>query len=132
MIGSLRLNGSTACMTIDGATDTDVFQEYVRVVLPTPEARRHRGPGKSVPHKNAQTIAPITAAGATVRFLPPYSPDLNLIEMMWSKVKNSLRAAEARTHPDLLCAIGQALQKVSPEDARNWFAHAGYSFIKVL
>lgn len=130
MIGAIRLDGSTACMTIDGATDTDVFQAYVRVVL-SPTLR----PGDIVimdnlsPHKNEQTIALITATGAAVRFLPPYSPDLNPIEMMWSKVKSSLRADEARNHHDLLCAIGHALQKVTSEDARNWFAHAGYSFI---
>lgn len=79
---------------------------------------------RSALDKNEQAIALITAIGAAVRFLPAYSPDLNPI-----KVKNSLRAAEARTHPDLLCAIAQALQSVTAEDARNRFAHSGYSFI---
>ena len=71
----------------------------------------------------------VTAAGASVRFLPAYSPDLNPIEMMWSKVKASLRATEARTHPDLLAAIAQALSRVTAQDAINWFAACGYSFI---
>ncbi len=81
------------------------------------------------PHKNEDTVALITATGASVRFLPAYSPDLNPIEMMWSKVKASLRAAEARTHPDLLAAIGQSLRRVTAQDATNWFAACGYRFI---
>jgi len=130
MISAIRVDGSTACMTIDGATDTDVFQAYVREIL-CPTLR----PGDIVvmdnlaPHKNEQTVALIAAAGASVRFLPAYSPDLNPIEMMWSKVKASLRATEARTHPDLLAAIAQALSRVTAQDAINWFAACGYSFI---
>ena len=130
MVSSVRLDGSTACMTIEGATDTAVFQAYVREVL-CPSLR----PGDIVimdnlsPHKNEQTVALITAAGATVRFLPAYSPDLNPIEMMWSKVKALLRQAEARTPEELQRAIGQALQRVCAQDAAGWFAACGYSII---
>lgn len=130
MISSVRLDGTTACMTIEGATDTAVFQAYVREVL-VPSLR----PGDIVvmdnllPHKHAQTLALIAAAGATARFLPAYSPDLNPIEMMWSKVKALLRKAEARTHADLLTAIASALRAVTAENARGWFAACGYSFI---
>ena len=81
------------------------------------------------PHKNAQTLALIRAANASVLFLPAYSPDLNPIEMMWSKVKAFLRKAEARSHPDLINAITQALHAITPQDAANWFAHCGYRFI---
>lgn len=80
-------------------------------------------------HKNAQTVALIEGVGASVLFLPPYSPDFNPIELMWSKVKNLLRGAEARTSEDLLRAVGEALSKVTARDARNWFAHCGYNFI---
>ena len=62
-------------------------------------------------------------------FLPAYSPDLNPIEQMWSKVKTHLRSAEARTEAALVAAIGAALQLVTAQDARNWFATCGYSFI---
>ncbi len=130
MISSIRLDGATACMTIDGPTDTDVFQAYVREVL-CPSLR----PGDIVvmdnlgPHKNVQTLGLIAAANASVLFLPPYSPDLNPIEMMWSKIKALLRKAEARTHPELLEAITHALREISSQDATNWFAHCGYSFI---
>ena len=130
MISSVRLDGSTACMTIEGATDTAVFHAYVREIL-CPTLR----PGDIVimdnlaPHKNEQTVALITAVGATARFLPAYSPDLNPIEMMWSKVKALLRAAEARTAEALQRAIAHALQRVTPQDAAHWFAACGYSII---
>lgn len=130
MISSIRSDGSTACMTIDGPTDAEVFQAYVRTVL-CPTLR----PGDLVvldnlgAHKNEQTLALLRATGAEPRFLPAYSPDLNPIELMWSKVKAKLRAVEARTPPDLLTAIGHALRSVTAQDAVNWFAACGYSFI---
>lgn len=130
MICSIWLDGSTACMTVDGATDTDVFRTYVAEVL-VPKVR----PGDIVvmdnlaPHKSAPTLALLEQAGAQVLFLPAYSPDLNPIEKMWSKVKALLRAAEARSPADLETAISQALARVTAQDAKNWFASCGYSFI---
>jgi transposase len=130
MLSSIRLDGSTACMTIEGATDTEVFRAFVRTVL-CPTLR----PGDLVvmdnlsPHKNDLTLGLIEQAGATVCFLPAYSPDLNPIEKMWSKVKQFLRSAEARTCAELLAAIAAALQTVTRQDALNWFASCGYSFI---
>jgi transposase len=130
MIGALRWDGPSACVTIDGATDTEVFEAYVRDAL-CPTLR----PGDVVimdnlsPHKGARALGLIAALGAQVRFLPAYSPDLNPIEPMWSKVKASLRQAEARTQPSLLEAIASSFETVTSQDARNWFAHCGYSFI---
>jgi transposase len=80
------------------------------------------------PHKSDPTLALITSAGAQVLFLPAYSPDLNPIEKMWSKIKSLLRTAEARTVADLIIAIGQALAKVTPQDALGWFASCDYNF----
>jgi len=129
MISSIRLDGSTACMALEGTTDTESFRAYVQGVLaPTLQ------PGDIVvmdnlsPHKSDPTLALIAQAGAQVRFLPAYSPDLNPIEMMWSKVKQWLRSVEARTPADLITAIGQALARVTTQDALNWFAHCGYTF----
>lgn len=129
MMSSIRLDGSTACMALEGTTDTESFRAYVgQVLLPTLR------PGDMVimdnlsPHKSDPTLALITQAGARVLFLPAYSPDLNPIEKMWSKVKNLLRGAEARTPADLITAIGQALARVTPQDALGWFASCGYSF----
>jgi transposase len=130
ILGSIRLDGSTACMAIEGAADTEIFQAYVRHVL-CPTLR----PGDVVimdnlsPHKSEPTLSLITDAGAQFLFLPAYSPDLNPIEKMWSKVKNYLRSAEARTEAALIEAIGSALLSISRQDALNWFACCGYSFI---
>jgi transposase len=130
MISSIRLDGSTACMTIEGATDTEVFQTYVREVLcPTLRAGDTVVMDNLTPHKCNQTLALITQAGAEVLFLPAYSPDLNPTAKMWSKVKTHLRSAEARTQETLITAIGRALQTITPQDAINWFASCGYSFI---
>lgn len=130
VIGAVRLDGTTACMAIEGATDTEVFRSYVSdVLVPTLRSGDIVIMDNLAPHKSEQTIALIEAAGASAVFLPPYSPDFNPIELMWSKVKAALRAAEARTHESLLTALASALDSISPSDARNWFAHCGYNFI---
>jgi transposase len=129
IIGSIRLNGTTACMAISGATDTEVFRAYVAEVL-VPTLR----PGDLVvmdnlaPHKSEPTLELIAQAGAQVLFLPAYSPDFNPIEKMWSKVKALLRSAQARTPQELITAIGAALAKVTAQDALGWFVSCGYSF----
>jgi transposase len=127
MLGSIRLDGVTSCLVIEGATDSDVFREYVRQVL-GPTLR----PGDIVicdnlaAHRDAEAQKLIEAQGAQPLFLPAYSPDLNPIEMMRAKVKAHLRPAKARTNPDLLAAIGQALQTVLATDAQGFFRHAGH------
>lgn len=130
MLSSIRLDGTTACMTVDGATDTDVFEAFASSVL-APTLK----PGDIVvmdnlsPHKVPQTIALIEQSGASVRFLPAYSPDLNPIEKMWSKVKEALRSAKARTEETLWAAIAAALASVTAQDAIGWFASCGYGII---
>ena len=127
MISSIRLDGSTACMAIDGATSGEVFREYVRQVL-VPTLR----PGDIAvldnlsAHKDREAIQLIESVGAVVRFLPPYSPDLNPIEKMWSKIKEFLRAAKARTLDTLIDAIAAALKTITAQDAKGWFASCGY------
>jgi len=81
------------------------------------------------PHKNDSILTLIEQSGARVRFLPAYSPDLNPIEKMWSKVKQFLRSAEARTGEALVAAVAAALASITPQNAINWFASCGYSFI---
>ena len=128
MISSIRADGSTACMSIDSATDGEVFLAYVANVL-VPALR----PGDIVildnlgAHKNAAVEATIRAAGATVEYLPAYSPDLNPIEKMWSKIKAVLRALKARTSRALNAAIRKAFRSVTPDDALSWFASCGYT-----
>lgn len=130
LIGARRLDGSTACMSIEGAADTPVFNADVRqVLLPTLRAGDLIVMDNLSPHKNEPTLELLAQAGVEVRFLPAYSPDLNPIEKMWSKVKAALRSAEARTAAKLVAALGQALRTVTRQDAINWFASCGYSFI---
>jgi transposase len=130
MISSIRIDGTTACMTMDGPTDAAVFQAYVKEVLgPMLRAGDVVVMDNLSSHKNDGVCELIKERGAQVRFLPAYSPDLNPIEMMWSKVKTSLRNAEARTQRALTKAIASALAAVTTQDARNWYAHCGYSFI---
>ena len=115
-------------MTIEGATNTEVFQAYVREILvPTLRSGDIVVLDNLGAHKNEATLALISAVGAQTRFLPAYSPDLNPIELMWSKVKALLRAAEARSESALLQAIAQALAAVTANDAKGWFTHCGYS-----
>ena len=117
-------------MTIEGATDTEVFRAYVRDVLcPTLRTGDMVVMDNLSPHKNDSILALIEQVGAEVRFLPAYSPDLNPIEKMWSKVKQFLRSAEARTGEALVAVIAAALTTITPQDAINWFVACGYSFI---
>ena len=110
MIGSVRQDGSTACMTVEGAVNAEVFRCYVReILLPTLKAGDILVMDNLSAHKDSQALDLLKSAGVAVRFLPAYSPDLNPIEMMWSKVKALLRKTEARTNEALLLAIGDAI-----------------------
>ena len=129
MISSIRLDGTTACMALEGTTDTEAFRAYVREVLhPALKAGDIVVMDNLSPHKSDDTLKLIVEAGAQVLFLPAYSPDFNPIEMMWSKIKSFLRSAEARTVTDLVNAIGQALARITAKDALGWFTYCGYNF----
>jgi transposase len=128
MISSIRRDGATACLVIEGATDNDVFLTYVRHVLaPTLRSGDCVIMDNLSPHKMPAIQRLIATLGATIRWLPPYSRDLNPIEKMWSKVKALLRAAKARTPHALEAAIARALKSIPPEDAAHWFASCGYT-----
>jgi transposase len=127
LIGALALDGLRTSFTIDAATDADVFHVFVERAL-APTLR----PGDVViwdnlaAHKAPELKAVVESVQATLLPLPPYSPDLNPIEQCWSKVKEFLRAAEARTSEALEQAIAQAFARVTASDARGWFQHCGY------
>jgi transposase len=126
VIAALGLDGVCAPMVLPGSTDTAVFQAYVEQVL-VPEL--HKGDvvvfDNLKPHLAAGVAKSIEGAGAHVLPLPPYSPDYTPIEEMFSKVKQSLRRAEARTRTGLYDAVGEALRRVTPQDSLGWFRHAG-------
>ncbi len=130
MISSVRLDGTTACMHLSGAADTEAFVTYIKQVLcPTLKPGDIVVMDNLAVHKSPQVDKLIRAAGAEVRFLPAYSPDLNPIEQMWSKIKSVLRSAEARTPEQLDEAISLAFSKVTAKDAMGWFASCGYRII---
>lgn len=128
MIGSIRLDGTTSCMAVDGSTTSEVWREYVRQVLcPTLRGGDIVIVDNLSAHKDRQSQRLIEACEAQLLFLPPYSPDFNPIENMWSKIKAHLRGAKARTYDSLVEAIGQALATISPKDAKGYFFSCGYT-----
>jgi transposase len=126
-VGGLTIDGVVAPMTIDGAMTGQAFLSYVEQVL-APILK----PGDIVVLDNLPAHKPIAirdaieAAGAVMLFLPPYSPDFNPIEMAFSKIKALLKKAAARTVQDLWDAIRNAIDAVSPKDARSFFTACGY------
>jgi transposase len=129
MISSIRLDGSTACMVVDGSTTKDIFKAYVeQILLPTLTVGDVVVLDNLSSHKNQEVRDLIESAGAELWFLPPYSPDLNPIEKMWSKIKSILRTLKARTEKALINAIAKALDKVTANDAKGWFEACGYMF----
>jgi len=126
-VGALRATGMTAPMVLDGPMDGPAFEAYLTQVL-VPTLR----PGDIVvmdnlpAHKPAAVSLTIEAAGAQLLYLPPYSPDLNPIEMAFAKLKASLRKAAARSIEALIEAIAAALPALTPQEAMNFFAEAGY------
>lgn len=128
VIAAMNIHGVQAAMTIDAATDTDVFGAFIEQVL-APTLR----PGQVVvmdnltAHKVGWIVQRIQAAGCRVMFLPPYSPDFSPIEPMWSKVKQLLRSVAARTVDALQNAVGVALQAITSSDCRGYFQHCGYT-----
>jgi transposase len=127
IIGALGVSGLVALMTVDGATDGEVFRAYVSQVLgPTLK----RGDVVVMDNLRAHKVSGIREAiesrGARLVYLPPYSPDLSPIECCWSKLKTALRAVGARSRGALEGAIKQAILTVSESDAVAWFNHCGY------
>lgn len=128
LLGALSLSGVEALMTVNGATDGDIFLAFVREVLaPTLRAGDIVIWDNLGAHRAVTVREAVEQRGARVIFLPPYSPDMNPIERCWSKIKTFLRAAKSRTREALETAIKQALATVTESDARAWFAHCGYA-----
>ena len=126
LIAALGLDGVCAPLAFPGATDTTAFQAYVdQVLVPALHTRDVVVLDNLKPHLTSGVAASIARAGARVLPLPPYSPDYTPIVEMFSKVKQLLRRAEARTKGRLYDALGEALRRVTPKDIIGWFKHAG-------
>jgi transposase len=126
-VAGLRSTGMMAPMVLDGPINGAAFQAYVEQVL-VPELK----PGDIVvmdnlgSHKGPGVRAAVEAAGATLLYLPPYSPDFNPIENAFAKFKATLRKAAERTIQGLWAAIGAAVSAFGPQECANYFAAAGY------
>ena len=126
-VAGLRLSGIVAPFVLDGAINRIAFETYVEKVL-VPELK----PGDIVvmdnlsSHKGPQVKAMIEAVGASLLYLPPYSPDFNPIENAFAKLKALLRKAAARTVQGLWAAIGRLIDTFTPAECANYFAAAGY------
>ena len=128
VIASLSLSGIGPTMTLDGGTGHDDFARYLdEVLLPTLD------PGATIVMDNLSAHRPravrerIEAAGCTVRYLPPYSPDFNPIELGFGVMKAGMRRREERDRAALPAAMAEELEQMTPEMAANWFRHCGYT-----
>ena len=127
MIAALRLEGLGAPAVFDGPIDNPTFRAYVEQVL-VPTLR----PGDVVVldnlavHKQPEVRAAIEAVGAHLRFLPPYSPDFNPIELAFAKLKAFLRAARPRTFDQVCALVAAALDLYAPTECVNYVRHCGY------
>jgi transposase len=127
LIASITFGGAMgASMTVEGGTDAAAFEAYVEHFL-APTLREGQvvldGLGA---HRTDKVRELIEERGAELLFLPSYSPDLNPIEEAFSKIKNIVRKAQARTREALVEAIALAISALTLEDVAGWFAHCGY------
>jgi transposase len=127
-VAGLTQSGIIAPLVVDAPMNRAIFTQYVRQFL-APELK----PGDIVvmdnlsSHKSADVEAAITSRGARLLFLPPYSPDLNPIEMVFAKLKTLLRTAAERTRDDLWQRIGSLIELFKPDECANYIRHAGYA-----
>jgi transposase len=127
ILSSVRANGDMVPLVYKGALNGALFAAYVEQCLaPTLREGDIVIMDNLTSHKVKGVIDPILAAGASVVYLPPYSPDLNPIELMWSKIKAYLRKVKARTEDLLFAAVAAALDLVTTSDILAWFREHGY------
>lgn len=128
LMGGMRLSGEVVALTYEGGTDVAAALAFVTTQL---SRVLHRGDvvmWDNLPaHHSASVVDAIEKLGASVTWLPRYSPDLNPIEKLWSKTKAMLRGAAARTRDTLREALRKALQAVTKTDIEHWFKHCGYT-----
>ncbi len=127
LICAIDAGGTKPSMSVEGAVNGKAFETYVEHFLaPTLKRGQIVVMDNLSVHKSKRVERRIEEAGATLLFLPPYSPDLNPIEQAFSKVKGILRKAEARSREALMEATGRALDTITREDIRGFFSDCGY------
>jgi transposase len=128
LIAALGISGIHCSTVVDGAVNGDVFEAFVeQVLVPQLQSGDVVIMDNLSSHKRVRTRELIEAAGASVLFLPPYSPDLNPIEMIFAKVKQLLRSLACRTVDALWQAMQSVLDQITASDAANCFRHCGYT-----
>ena len=126
-IAGLRHRAIVAPFVLDGAMNTTMFLAYLKQFLVPTLKRGDIVVMDNLPaHKSPAVREVIEAAGATLLYLPPYSPDLNPIELAFSKLKAHLRKAAEHTVPGLLRIIGRVVATFTPQECSNFLRHAGY------
>ena len=129
-IAALRLDRIDAPCLFDGPINGEAFLAYVRTFLvPTLKAGDIVIMDNLGSHRGKAVRKAIRAAGARLLFLPKYSPDLNPIEQVFSKLKHMLRKAQARSYDALLAATAELLETYAPDECRNYFANSGYGVV---
>jgi len=127
-LAALRYDCLTAPMVVDGAINGDLFVAYVeQILVPTLQKDDIVVLDNVSSHKVAGVKEAIESAGATVLYLPPYSPDFNPIEQVFSKLKTLLRKFKLRAMEELWNKLGELCDVFSPEECRNYFKNAGYT-----
>lgn len=127
ILSSARLDGSIAFTTYSGGTTGDKFLQYLKeTLIPTLHPWDIVVMDNLRTHHIQEVHRLLSEAQIMFVYLPAYSPDLNPIEMMWSKVKAILRKAKERTEETLIAAINEAMKEITPEDCQGWFRKAGY------
>jgi transposase len=127
LLASMSVRGMGPCLTVEGATTKAVFETYVeQVLVPSLRAGQVVIVDNLHSHKGDKVHELIEAAGCSLLYLPPYSPDFSPIEEVFSKIKALLRKNAARVRGALVEAIGWAISAVTPEDAVGFFGHCGY------
>lgn len=127
LLSSIRLDGSTARTTFQGALNKERFLEYLRdILVPCLRSGDIVVMDNLGSHKVAGVADLIRSAGAEPLYLPPYSPDFNPIEKMWSKLKAYFRKRKFRSVEILQAAIPEAFSTITASDALGWFAVSGY------
>ena len=126
MLSSLRLSGDPECIVFEGAVDKRMFCAYMdEMLLPTLHSGDIVIMDNLSAHKNFDA-SKFAEQGVTIKYLPAYSPDLNPIEQMWSKVKNKLREYQATEPEALFKAIGDSFRYITAANAKGWFEGCGY------
>jgi len=128
VLSTIRIDGTQIPFVFSGTLNGKLFKEYIdKLLAPSLFGGDILVLDNSSVHRSNGVLSSLKSKGVEIMFLPPYSPDLNPIEMMWSKMKNKLRKLKARKPEMLVDALNVALNCVSCEDIKNWFKHDGYA-----